>query len=90
MNFWARLAQEMLALSPQIIQNVWTDKANMPHESKVAAATTAALQASQVAQEIDPGDTDKINAATAVTGTIISALQAPPPAQASQPPLPAA
>ena len=88
MNFWQRLALDVLALAPQCIQDVFADKADMPNETKLQAATTATLQASQVAQEIDPNDTDKINAATAVTSTIIAALQTPPPAQA-QPASPA-
>ena len=83
MNFFARLAEDALALAPQIIQDIFADKAAMPTESKVAAATQATLQASQVAQEIDPADADKTAAATAVVSTIINALQQPPPANNS-------
>lgn len=61
----------------------------MPNEAKVQAATAATMQASQVAQEIDPGDTEKLAAATAVTNSIITALQTPPPSPQKQAPLPA-
>jgi hypothetical protein len=84
MDFFARLALSVLALAPQIIQTVWLDKSDLPHESKVQAATTATMQASEVAQEIDPADTGKIDAATTITKSIITALQTAPPAQSSQ------
>jgi hypothetical protein len=90
MNFFKRLAADVLALAPQIIQDVFADKSELPTESKLQAATTATMQASQVAQEIDPNDTDKIDAATAVTAGIITALQTAPPAKSSAPPIPAA
>jgi hypothetical protein len=77
---WAAFAAEVLRLAPTIIADVEQDKVGFSEEGKVAAATQATLQASQLAQAIDPADTDTINEATGVAYTVISALQTPPPA----------
>ncbi len=78
---WAALIAELLQLAPQAIVDVEQDKSTFGSEAKTQAAAQATMQASQIAQTIDPNDTETINAATAVTEGIVTALKTPPPTQ---------
>ena len=80
---WKSLVQELLALAPSVVQNVETDKAHANTETKTQLATQALVQASTVAQTVDPKDTGTIDAVTAVAGGIVTALKAPSPVPAA-------
>ena len=77
---WKAFLEEILGIVPQVIADTATDKASFGSESHVQAATTAALQASQIAQTIDPNDTNTIQAATALTTGVIQGVFTPTPA----------
>jgi hypothetical protein len=68
---------EALALAPSIISAVKADVASFGSESKTAAAATALVQASSLAKQVDPGDTDTIAKAQTIASGIITALQTP-------------
>jgi len=76
---WKSLVQELLALAPSVVQDVETDKAHASTDTKTQLATQALVQASSVAQSVDPKDTGTIDAVTAVAGGIVTALKAPSP-----------
>jgi len=83
---WNSLVKELLVLAPSVVQNVEADKANASTETKTQLATQALVQASTVAQAVDPNDTATVNGVTAVAGGIITALKAPSPVPAKQAP----
>ena len=75
---WKALIEDLLGVAPQVISDVFADKAAAPTESKIALAGQGMLQASSVAQSIDPNDTEKIEAATAIAEGLATAVQTPP------------
>lgn len=77
---WAAFAAEILQLAPQIISDIAADKATFSDEDRTTAAAHATMQASSLAQQLDPADLDTANEATAVAGAIITALKTPAPA----------
>lgn len=77
---WGKFVTEVLTIAPAIVATVAQDKAAFSHESKTDAAAQATMQASQIAQALDPKDADTIAAASAVAKGIITALKTPPPA----------
>ena len=76
---WSTFADEVLRLSPQILADVFQDKRNYTYEQRSEAAVNSVMQVSQLAQSIDPADTDTIAAATSVAATVIAAVRAPSP-----------
>jgi len=76
---WKAFLEEILGIAPQVMVDVATDKQAFGSDSHIAAATTATMQASQLAQTIDPNDTQTIAAATAVTEGVIQGLVKPTP-----------
>ena len=81
---WKSLVEELLVLAPTVVQNVETDKASANSATKTQLATQALVQASGVAQSVDPKDTATINGVTAVAGGIITALKTPSPVPAAK------
>ncbi|HZD47827.1 MAG TPA: hypothetical protein VE178_03710 [Silvibacterium sp.] len=79
---WKHFIEEALALAPRIVTTVEQDKADEPHETKTQLAAQSLMQASTVAQTIDPNDAATTQDATVVAAGIISALKTPPPAPA--------
>ncbi|MGA8876197.1 MAG: hypothetical protein WCC25_16135 [Candidatus Korobacteraceae bacterium] len=80
---WKSLVQELVSLAPSVVQDVETDNANASNQTKTQLATQALVQASTVAQSVDPNDTTTIQGVTAVAGGIITALKTPSPVPAA-------
>ncbi len=80
---WKSLVAELLTLAPAVVQNVETDKKGADAETKTQLATQALVQASTIAQTVDPNDTATIHGVTAVAGGIVTALKTPPPQAAA-------
>jgi hypothetical protein len=79
-NFnWALFVAELLQNAGPVIVAVEKDKADASHETKTELATQSLLQTSTVAQSVDPKDTEKIQAITAIAGGIIQATKTPSP-----------
>jgi hypothetical protein len=76
---WKSLVQDLVSKAPSVIQTVETDAADASTETKTQLATQALLQASTVAQSVDPNDSATINGVTAVASGIVTAFKAPPP-----------
>jgi hypothetical protein len=81
---WKSLVEELLVLVPTVVQNVEVDKANADSATKTQLATQTLVQASSVAQSVDPNDSGTINGVTAIAGGIIAALKAPSPVPAAK------
>jgi len=77
---WKQFIEESLALAPGIVTTVEQDKAGASTETKTQLATQSLIQASTVAQTLDPNDTATVQAVNTVAGGIITALKTPPPA----------
>ena len=81
---WQALVGDLLNNAPSVIQTIETDKANASTETKTQLATQALVQASTVAQQVDPSDSATINGINAVASGIITAFKAPSPVPAAQ------
>jgi hypothetical protein len=83
---WKALVQDLLITAPSVMQDVETDKANATAstETKTQLATQALVQASTVAQSVDPNDAATVSGVTAVANGIITALKTPSPVPAAQ------
>lgn len=80
---WKSLVEELVVLAPSVVRTIETDKANESTETKTQLAAQSLVQASTVAQSVDPRDKNTIDAVTAVAGGIVTALKTPPPVSAA-------
>jgi len=81
---WKALVQDLLVQAPSAIQAAETNNPTASAETKTQLATTALVQASTVAQSVDPSDAATVSGVTAVANGIITALKAPSPVPAAQ------
>jgi hypothetical protein len=80
---WNSLVADFLTLAPTVVADVETSHANASAETKTQMAADALVQASAVAQSLDPNDAATVNGVAAVASGIVSALKTPSPVPAT-------